>query len=384
MLKPYAAKAKAALVIVDSTLRALQELARFHMERIGAIRVGVTGSNGKTTTKELVGAILSAEGSTAVAEGNLNSDIGLPLAVFEVSKKDEYAVFELGMNRAGEMDELVSIVRPQVALITNIGVAHIGILGSQESIAAEKARIFSTLEKDRSGWVHEDEPYLDFLRRGRGSQVATYGERSTDGFEGWEDHGLDGSAIKWRGRTLRLALPGLHNLRNALGAISLCSSLGASEKSVQQGIESVKAMFGRSQILRGPITIIQDCYNANPDSMETVIRFLQGLSWSGPRIAILGSMRELGAETERAHRDMGRQVSDLGLDAVVFVGEETKTARDALLSAGYAGACRWFASAGEAASEMNGIVPDGSLVLVKGSRSLELETLVRRLTEAAG
>ncbi len=373
----YAAKYKAAYLVVPSPLAALQALAASFMAGKKAFRIGITGSNGKTTTKEIVGSILSREAPSFMNRGNLNSEIGLPLSVFEVGNDARFAVFEMGMNRRGEMDILTGIVKPQAALITNIGTAHIGLLGSKENIAAEKKKILTALEKGRRGYVYEGDAFFAHLKKGCTAEILPFGEKATPGFEGARDLGLDGYEIRWKGRTLRFPLPGIFNLRNALGAISLCGGIGVSDESVVRGIEGVTPLFGRGQIFRGPVTVLQDCYNANPDSMSSAVDFLRTLAWKGRKIAVLGSMKELGEAAERAHRDIGAQLRESGFDGVFLLGGEMEAAYEGLEGPDFPGVAAHFADIGRLERVLETFLRPGDLVLVKGSRSMALE----RVTE---
>ncbi|MBN2351998.1 MAG: UDP-N-acetylmuramoyl-tripeptide--D-alanyl-D-alanine ligase [Spirochaetales bacterium] len=364
-------------VVADDTLAALQDLARFHMARFPRLfRVGVTGSSGKTTVKELIGAVLSRNAPTMVSAGNLNSEIGVPLSAFAVTAEHRYGVFEMGVNRPGEMDVLASIVRPNLAVLTNIGTAHIGPLGSREGIAAEKKKIASYLKKSEAFFIYEEESFYGFLSRDSGGRVIPYGPRHTQGLQGGSDQGLDGTAIDWEGLLIRFPLAGFHNYRNALAAIAVASFLKLPPQSVKEGLEAAAPLFGRSQILRGKITVIQDCYNANPDSMAQALAFLSEVSWTGRRIAVLGSMRELGDHGPGLHRTLGRNAAALTLDAVFFFGEETRDALDAYREARGAAAAEWCGDFDELARRVTAVVRTGDLVLVKGSRALELERLV--------
>jgi UDP-N-acetylmuramoyl-tripeptide--D-alanyl-D-alanine ligase len=371
-------------VVVGDPLAALQDLARYHLARFPRLfRIGVTGSSGKTTTKELIGAVLAAFAPTMVSAGNLNSEIGVPLTAFSVTAAHQYAVFEMGINHPGEMDVLASIVRPALAVVTNIGTAHIGLLGSQEGIAAEKKKIARHLEKDGALFVFEKEKYIDVLSRDLGGAVVLYGPQHTQGLQGSRDLGLDGTAIDWEGLQIRFPLVGVHNYRNALAAISVAVFLKVPKHIVKEGLEAASPLFGRSQIIRGAVTVIQDCYNANPDSMEQVLSFLRELGWAGRKIAVLGAMRELGAQTEDLHGQLGGQAARAGLDAVFFFGEEARAARDGFQEADGGTVAEWYGAFDELARRVVAFVRPNDLVLVKGSRALELERLVPLLTGTA-
>jgi len=380
-ISSLAKKTGAGFVVVPDTLRALQELARFHMRRLeSVVRVGVTGSSGKTTTKEIVGAILLKAASGFMNRGNLNSEIGLPLSTFSVTRADHYAIFEMGMNHQGEMDVLVDIVRPDVAAITNIGTAHIGLLGSQEAIATEKKKIFACFDGDQTGFIYEDEPFYGFLSRGVRGVVRPYGPRSTPGYRGGTNLGLDGYLLKVGDREARLPLIGIHNLHNALCAVSIADHFGVPLDLVVEGLESVRAISGRGEIVRGPVTIVQDSYNANPEAFERAIDFFDEVAWKGRKIIVAGSMKELGAESLSAHARVGRMLAASSADAVFLFGEEMSAAREAF--AARSKPLFFFSDFDELKNEVLSFVHEGDLLMLKASRGMELERLVPDLRKA--
>ncbi len=382
-LEAIAARHGTGIIAVADPLTGLQDLARAHMRSMPSVtRIAVTGSNGKTTTKEIIGAILGRVAPTAMNEGNLNSEVGLPLACCAVAADHRYAVLEMGMNHAGEMDVLVDIVRPDLALITNIGTAHIGLLGSQDAIAAEKKKVFARFDGRQTGFLPEGERYHAFLSAGVRGRIVSFGPKSTPGYGGSESMGLGGTIIHWEGSLVRFPLFGPHNLANALGAISVARELGVPNAEVRDGLESVTPLFGRSQVIEGPVTVIADCYNANPDSMDRSLDFLESLPWAGRKIAVLGSMRELGERTDAAHEALGRRLRASPLDAILLLGPEMERALQA--SEGATAHCRWFASIDPLASYLTPFIREGDLVLLKGSRSLEMEGLLPLFSTGEG
>jgi UDP-N-acetylmuramoyl-tripeptide--D-alanyl-D-alanine ligase len=381
-LEGLARASGAGVILVASPLKALQALARAHLRRFPApVRVGVTGSSGKTTTKELIAGILARIAPTAASQGNLNSEIGLPLASFQVGPGQRFAVFELGINRPGEMDVLADIARPDYALITNIGTAHIGPLGSQEGIAREKKKIFRWFDGRQKAFLFEGDAYYAYLAAGVRGSVIPFGPRSTKGFEGSEDLGLDGTLIRWEGLRIRFPLFGAHNLANALAAISVAVELGAPGSAVREALEAVQPLPGRSQLLRGGPTVIQDCYNANPDSVRELLEFVKPLAWKGRKIAVLGSMLELGERAGEEHRRLGAELAQAGFDAVLLFGEEMEEAHREMSRLGYPGLAEWTADFAALRGRLLDLVEPADLVVIKGSRGVELERLVPELIE---
>ena len=373
------------VISVPDTLRGLQDLARFHMRRLPAVtRIGVTGSNGKTTTKEILGAILSRAAPTAMNAGNLNSEIGLPMACFSVDASHRFAVLEMGMNHVGEMQVLADIVRPDLALLTNVGTAHIGLLGSRDAIAGEKKKIFANFDGRQTAILPEDTPYRAFLSEGVRGKVVLYGPKSTPGYGGSESQGLGGTIIHWEGFRIRFPLFGPYNLANALGALTVARELGVPNAEIRDGLQAVAPLFGRSQIVDGPVTVIVDCYNANPDSMESALSFVEALPWKGRKVAVLGSMRELGRQTAAAHRALGERLRTSSCQALFLFGEEMREAWDALQPLRTGVPCAWFLDREALGEQLAAFLKPGDLVLLKGSRSLELERLLPRITQGEG
>jgi UDP-N-acetylmuramoyl-tripeptide--D-alanyl-D-alanine ligase len=375
-----------AAIAVPDTLASLQTLARFHMRWLASAqdskvptRIGVTGSNGKTTTKEIIGKILSSAAPTVVNEGNLNSEIGLPIACFAVRPTHRYAVFEMGMNRRGEMDILADIVRPDLALITNIGSAHIGLLGSRAEIAKEKRKVFAHFDGRQTAFLPESEEFFPLLSEGLRGKIVRFGPSSTLGFTGSESKGLDGTIIHWEGSRIRFPLFGPYNLANALGAISVARELGVPNAEIRDGLEAVAPLFGRSQIITGRVTVAVDCYNANPDSMDRAVSFIGALPWEGRKIVVLGAMRELGEQTAEAHRALGESLRTAPFHAVFLFGPEMESAWKALAGAPAADRVRWLTDMESLGEQLGALLSDGDLVLLKGSRGLELEKVLPRI-----
>ncbi len=375
---------RVSLVIVDEPLRALQILAAYHMRKFPHVtRIAITGSNGKTTTKEIVGRILSETAVTLINEGNLNSEIGLPLTVFNMTPECRYAVFEMAMNHPGEMDVLADIVRPHAALITNIGTAHIEYLGSVDAIAAEKKKVFKYFSEKEKGFLYEAEPYYKFLSEGIKGEIIPFGQTKTTGYRGSRNLGLDGTSINWEGLQVHFPLFGRHNLINALGAVTLTRYLGADRKAVKKGLEGVEALFARSQVIRGTITVIQDCYNANPDSMKKVLRFFHSLEWNGRKITVLGSMLELGKRSLEAHVEIALFALNPAVDILYFYGKEMYEAAEIVQKRDKLARCYWTDDFNTLLKKITESIRKGDIILLKGSRGTQLERLVDPILKAA-
>lgn len=382
---------RAAVIVADDTLGALQKAATAWRKRFPSLlRFGVTGSAGKTSTKELLASILEHNRPTVKNPGNLNSDIGLAASLFLVRQEHSAAVFEMGINYPGEMETLAAMYEPDCALVTNIGTAHIGVLGgTRDDIAREKKKIASRFDGTQRMVVPEDDDFRDRLLENLPGRGFTFGPRSDDGFEGARDLGVDGWVIRYRGTECRLHLPGAHNLRNALGAIRAATLYGAEAGDVAAGLDNVRPLDGRTSIIRGDWTIVDDCYNANAESMLAAIEFCDSLPVSGRRIYVMGAMRELGAESDAAHRRIGQAaaVSAAGRSAssvLVFYGEETRPAFETARSAACASSLLYFENYGDLEKAVVPLASAGDLILVKASRTLALERLTGKLALAMG
>ncbi len=373
---------EASFIAVANTLAALQDAAKAYVERFPRlVKVGITGSSGKTTTKEITARILGVSRSVVMNEGNLNSETGLPLSAFSIRDHHEVGIFELGMNRRGEIHEIARVLRPSIALITNVGTAHIGILGSKAAIAEEKKAIFSNFDEGCVALVPEDSEFLGFLSDIPRGSVRSFGLRSTEGVEGWDDNGLEGSVIRYRGRDIAFGLPGAFNLMNAVAAIAIANELGASADDIKSGLESVTALFGRTEVMKGPVTIIRDCYNANPESMASAIDFCDSVVWKGKKVYVIGSMLELGDDSASAHRDVCARLARSSADRIFLFGDEMTAAGGELLSGD--GRVTLAASIEELRSLVTGECVTGDLVFLKGSRGMALERVSAALTEKA-
>jgi UDP-N-acetylmuramoyl-tripeptide--D-alanyl-D-alanine ligase len=374
------------LVVVKDTLRGLQDAAAFYLGKFPRLlRVSITGSTGKTTTKEIAAAMIGIERKTVTNAGNLNSETGLPLSIFNVREEHEVGIFEAGMNRRGEIGELAQVLKPHIALITNIGSAHIGILGARTLIAEEKKDIFSCFTGTETALIPAGDEYTDFLARDVRGKVFFYGPEEFPELGEVRDLGLEGAEINWDGEKVRFGLPGRFNLKNVLAAAAIARTIPVSSASIRRGLESMKPIFGRGEILKGKTTVIRDCYNSNPESLEAALEFCDNLSWPGRRLYVIGAMFELGQEAEGAHRNMGRILSDSIAEKIFLYGAETEAAAAVLASR----EIPFFYT--DSMEDLRRVLEDyirpGDLVLLKGSRGCALEQLTPALLgtgEASG
>ncbi len=243
--------------------------------------------------------MLSQKFNVVSTKGNLNSETGLPLSVFGIKKENEVGVFELGMNRAGEMSEISRVLKANFAIVTNIGTAHIGRLGSHENIAAEKKHALDFIQNDGVALIPKADDFAQFLSKDVKGKVIFYGENENR-VKFVSDEGLFGSTIDVDGVKVHVPLPGKHNALDAIAAAELSLYLGVSAQKIKEATEKLSPLGGRSEILRGKYTVIKDCYNANPDSMESAISLVRSVQEKNVRkILVLGEMLELGADRAR-------------------------------------------------------------------------------------
>lgn len=374
-------------IAVENTLTALQKAAGKYVEKFPSlIKVAVTGSSGKTTTKEILAAVLARKYRVVTNKGNLNSETGLPLSVFNIRKEHEAGVFEMGMNRENEIGEISAVLKAHYAIVTNIGTAHIGLLGSRDNIAREKAKVFDHFDSQSIGVIPFDDDYAEFLEKQIRGKCIHYG-KDTDSVKFIADLGLKGTEFSVGKNRAVLKLPGKYNYKNALGAIALCQELGVSDSEIAKGINDLEPMFGRSQVIEDKYTIVQDCYNANPDSMEKSIEFVSSVTSGEKKIFVLGDMLELGADSEKEHEKTGIMAAESSADKVFFVGTEMENA--------YKAACKKssgdrFVYCSEKTDdalmtislEIKKKFSEHSIVLIKASRGMGLERLTKFLCGA--
>jgi UDP-N-acetylmuramoyl-tripeptide--D-alanyl-D-alanine ligase len=377
-----------ALYEVADTLAALGALARFHRQRFRIPVAAVTGSNGKTTTKELVAAILATRGPALRTSGNLNNEVGVPLTLFDLEPRHVAAVVELGMNHPGEIARLTALVRPDAGLITAVQPAHLEGLGTLEGVAAAKGELFRGLEPGGTAVVNLDDARVAAQASGLGCRQLTYGRapRAQVRLEAVVPRGLEGLeldlALEGRSHRVRLKLVGEHNALNATGAFALATALGYPPEACVQGLEAARPHARRLELkaAAGGVTVLDDCYNANPASMAAALDTLQALAGAGRPVAVLGDMLELGAEEAAEHARLGA-LAAARVARVAFFGPRSRAAHGAARPL-LGGAAAHFEELEPLLAWLRGELRPGDLVLVKGSRGMRLERVVDALTGA--
>jgi UDP-N-acetylmuramoyl-tripeptide--D-alanyl-D-alanine ligase len=380
--KPSAFRYEDRLIRVGDTLKALGDLAEAYRLRFKVKVVGVTGTNGKTTTKEMIAAILQARYQVLKSEGNLNNQIGVPLTLFRLASRDEVGVTEFGMSAPGEIARLCAIAHPSVGVITNVGPAHLETMGTVERVADAKAEILKALDENGNGVVNGDEPLILERCRGLRAKVVTFGFGKECDVKPDRVFPLgDGASGFDIGKvTIRLSIPGRQNITNALAALAVGGILGIPGDEAGKALEALASPKMRMEkIMIGESLVLNDSYNANPASMSAAIDTLAEV-FASRRIAVLGDMLELGPISRDAHFDVGRKAAARGIDVLIAVGERAKGIAEAARVSGlsHSQAC---ATTREAALVLKEIMKPGDAILVKGSRAMNMEAIVDALCE---
>ena len=367
----YASDDEARIILVADALVALQQLARYHRRQLGTPIVGITGTNGKTTTKELVAAVLAKKYNVLYTQGNLNNHIGVPLTLLSLTREHEMAVVEMGANHPGDIRELVEIAEPDYGLITNVGLAHLQGFGSLEGVIRTKGEMYDYLRTTakRTIFLNSDNPYLKGIAHGL--EALTYGQTSEAHVQGeilacdpylrfrWKNSG------EWHEVTTQLI--GSYNIDNALCATAVGCHFGVDEASVSEALAAYVPQNNRSQLtFTEHNKLVVDAYNANPTSMRAALENFARMEV--PRkMAILGDMKELGEATATAHQEVVDLLDACGFDEVWLVGDAFAQTRHTQ---------RTFADVEEVKAVLQVSLPEDYYILVKGSNSMKLATLV--------
>lgn len=374
-------------------LRALQDLGAWHRRRHAPCVVGLTGSNGKTTTKEMLAAVLGASvGAAGVlkTQGNLNNLVGVPLTLLELCGHERYAVVEMGMNAPGEIWRLAEIADPDVGLITNVGPAHLEGLGSIEGVQRAKGELFARMRRDATAVANADDPLVAALADGFPGPVVRFGAGTGITAERVriDDIGVPCFELRIRDTTaeVTLKIPGRHNVQNALAAAAVADSLGIGIEVVAAGLAVAESVGDRMRIERLPngAVVLNDSYNANPASMAVALDSLARLPLgaAGRRIAVLGDMLELGSGSAEHHRALGRAAAAAGLTALFVYGDYASDSAAGATGGLPASAIHAAKSHAEIAAALRQMARAGDWILVKGSRGQRMEEVVRLLMEA--
>lgn len=383
--------AGAAVIAVPDTVRALGDLAAWHRRRFCPLVVGVTGSAGKTTTKDMLAAAAARRFTVLKTPGNYNTDIGLPLCLLDLDRRHEVAVVEMAMRGPGEIARLAEIARPRGAVITNIGLAHVERLGSPAGVARAKGELLLALPRDGFAVLNGDDEWCRRLGEGWGGRQVYFGfgPNSTVGARelATDRRGGQSFTLETPGGEARveLPLPGRHNAANALAAAAAALALGVPLPDIAAALAGFTPAAMRTAVrAAGGVMIIDDTYNANPASAVAALDALRDVAGGGRAVAVLGEMRELGEWTAAAYREVAAAARERGVDLLVAVGEAAPAIAGAAREAGMAAAAVVECGRDEAGAVVSGAVRPGDTVLVKGSRLARMEDVVADLVRRLG
>lgn len=375
-------------VIVPDSLAALSAFAREWRRQFDIPVIGVTGSNGKTTTKELIGAILSRLGPCLITRGNLNNHIGVPLMLMELDATHRYAVIEMGANHQREIAHLASLAEPTIGIVTNAGAAHLEGFGSLDGVAIGKGEMFQSLPSDGVAIINADDPYAGLWRENRSAdRVLTFGFEQPADFMAHKVQSasaaggfrIDFDLVTPAGtKAATLGLAGLHNLRNALGAAAVAFAAGATLDQIVAGLAAMRTVSGRLELkpaIHGAY-LVDDSYNANPSSLKAGIDALAG--FGGKRWLILGDMLELGESADELHAEVGRYARQAGIERLLAIGRHSHFAVEA-----FGRGAQWFGDAEALIAEARRSLAADVAVLIKGSRANRLERVSTALAAAS-
>ena len=380
----FTGKAPLPVLVVPDTKRGLGDLARYWRSRFAPVLVAITGSNGKTTTKEMLAAILrchAGENGVLATAGNLNNDIGLPLTLLRLRAAHRYCAIELGMNHKGEVAYLADIARPTIALVNNAQREHLEFMRSVEEVAEENSSVYAALPADGTAVVNADDALVAVFRRAAAPhRVVEFGLGTGAAVGG--GYVLKQLSSEIRVRTpageaaATLAIPGLHNVRNALAAAACAHAAGVAPRTIGDGLSAFRPYVGRLQVKRSALgaTVIDDSYNANPDSVRAAIDILAACP--APTVLVLGDMGEVGDKGPEFHREVGAYARSRDVSALLAIGEASK---DAIAAFGAGGL--HAASLDELLAALRRRATPGATVLVKGSRFMHMERVVASLTD---
>ncbi|MCX8006901.1 MAG: UDP-N-acetylmuramoyl-tripeptide--D-alanyl-D-alanine ligase [Coriobacteriia bacterium] len=380
----------AGIVVVEDAIAAVQALAAYHRSRLLCPVVGVTGSTGKTTTKDFLKAVLATTYRVVATEGNRNNELGVPLTVLSAGADTGVLIVEMAMRGPGQIAELARIARPTHGLVTNVGLSHVGVLGSEQAIADAKGELVEAVPESGVVFLNGDDAWTPLLSGKARARIVTYGladacdVRATDVVV--DERGFPVFALVRGDECFEVVLPvlGKHNVYNALAAAAVAFELGVAGGSIASGLAKATMSGMRMDVFEAAcgVTVINDAYNANPSSMKAALAALLDLPVQGKRVAVLGDMAELGSLSELAHFQLGEEVARSGIDALVTVGTLARRIADGARAEGMdPDAIRPCATPEEASEVLDDLLERGDAVLVKASRVMGLERVVEGIVK---
>ena len=378
-------------IVVEDSFEALKQIGEFYRQQLPVKVVGITGSVGKTSTKEFVAAVLSMKYKVHKTLGNYNNEVGVPLTVLSMPEDTEVAVLEMGINHFGEMHNLSRIARPDICIMTNIGQCHLEFLGSREGILKAKSEMFDFMKEDGSVCINGDDDMLASIKEVKGKKPVTFGlsEQCRVYAADIKGKGLFGSEAVIHGNgesfAVQIPLPGEHMVYNALAAAAAGQLLGLTPEEIRDGIAAVESVSGRSHIVKLPDKVlIDDCYNANPVSMEAAIDLL--LQADGRRVAVMGDMFELGEQEKEMHARVGKYAADKGVECIICAGKLARCIYEGAREAagerkdGPAAEIFYFEDRESLLEGINQILKPGDTILIKASHGMGFEQVVEQLS----
>lgn len=373
-------KEDVALIKVKNTGRALMDLAKFYREKLGLKVVGITGSAGKTSTKDLVAAVLSDKYKVFKTKGNFNNEIGLPLMILELDSTYDVAILEMGMRGLGQIKELAEIASPDLGIITNIGISHIEILKTRENILKAKMEIATFFDKNNTLVVCGNDDFLWALPEAQYKIVKTgVGENFEIGAKNIALEELSSKFTVYDGEKeeeFYLDMPGEHNISNLMLGIAIAKELGVSFEEMKRGLKNIEATSMRLELIKKDgFSILNDCYNSSPVAVKSAIDVMKNIEGKR-RIAVLGTMRELGHKSEEAHMEIGKYAKENGIEKVLCFGDFSENIKE-----GYGEGCTVYENKEELIKDLLNIICEGDIILVKASRSLKFEEITKALLE---
>lgn len=380
------------VIVVDDTYKALRDIAKLYRSQFNIPIVAVTGSVGKTSTKDMIYSVLSHKFNAFKTIGNFNNEVGLPLTIFKMTSENKVGVIEMGMSNFGEISRLTEIVRPDIAVMTNIGISHIENLKSQENILKAKLEILEGMDEGGTVVLNGDDPLLWGLRGTLPFELLYYGIKNEEcdiaakNIRSFSDSTLFDFKLNDETFTAEIKVPGAHHVYNALAAILVGEQYGMSGGEIIDGIAGFVPGGMRQNIIRTKkYTIIKDCYNASPASMRSglnVLGVIEPKTEGGRKIAVLGNMLELGDFAVESHRNVGKWVCEENIDCLVTVGDMARNIAEGAIESGFDGEKIYsFDTNAEAISGLERILEEGDCILIKGSRGMRLEEIADALYE---
>ncbi|MEK6265084.1 MAG: UDP-N-acetylmuramoyl-tripeptide--D-alanyl-D-alanine ligase [Clostridium sp.] len=374
--------AKTSIILVEDTNKAIMQLAKFYINKLNLKVVGITGSTGKTSTKDLVSAVLSSKFKVFKTLGNFNNEIGLPMMIFKLNKTYDVAILEMGMSDFGEIHRLCDVARPDIAIITNIGMSHIENLKTRENILKAKMEVTDFFDDDSVLIVNSDNDLLEDTKTSRYKLIKTgidsradYGACNVNIYESKITFNIldAGNEID---KVIEVDIPGRHNVLNSLLAVASAREMGMNYNEIAEGFKKLEVTSMRLDIIKGKkFTIVNDCYNASPDSMLAAIDVLCNIQGKS-KIAILGTMGELGDSSFQAHKQVGEYAKEKNIDLLITIGEFNKAYSEGFVDIDK---YRSFDTYDEVISFLEETLSENDVVLVKASRSMKFESIVNCL-----